>query len=113
MEFKDRLEAAMTAASVSRTQLADELGCSGAAIGALLRGESKQMTGENLVKTARLCDVNPYWLATGEGPTKDKFSREARDLAHRIDTLTGKDRRRAIALCKLALFCPIPDDLAL
>lgn len=111
--FKDRLEMAMRHRNVCRTELAKELGCTPAALGALLRGRSGQMSGDNLVRTARYCGVSAYWLGTGDGPMTEQYSGDALEIARRIDNLTGQERRRALTLCKLALFCPLPEDLTL
>lgn len=111
MQFKDRLASAMAHANVTRVQLADFLRCSDAAIGAALRGESKQMSAGNVARTARYCGVNIYWLATGEESMVDDFSSAAREIARQIDALHGEEHRRAVALCRLVAFSTIPADL--
>jgi transcriptional regulator with XRE-family HTH domain len=111
MGFKERLAAALEHAKKSRGQLAVALGCSEAAVGALLRGESKQMSGENLARAARYLGVNVYWLATGEEQMIERLTPEVREIALRLDSLSGDERRRALAFCRLAAFSELPDEL--
>jgi transcriptional regulator with XRE-family HTH domain len=108
--LKERLAEALKHAGKSRGQLAAVLGVTEAAIGALVRGTSKQMTGENLIRAARFLGVNPYWLATGEESMLDEMTPEAREIAKRLDQLKGMERNRALALCRLACFSPPPPE---
>lgn len=67
MDFGDRLQLAMTAANVSRKDLAAKLGISVQAIGMVISGQSKAFTAENNAMAADYLGCKSLWLATGKG----------------------------------------------
>lgn len=71
-EFKDRLASAMKEAGASVNDVAKACEISYQAVVKLVKGTSKEMTGTNLVATAKLLKVDPIWLATGEGEARPK-----------------------------------------
>lgn len=66
-ELKDRLAAAMDAAGVGASRLAEHLDVSYQAVKKLLDGKSKSMDAVNCSKAARFLSVDTDWLATGDG----------------------------------------------
>lgn len=73
VEFKERLQAAMTHAQMDRTTLAKRLKVTRVAIDKALDGRSKSMTAENCAQTARMLKVSHFWLATGIGEMHAKM----------------------------------------
>lgn len=73
VEFKERLQAAMTHARVDKATLAKRLKVTRVAIDKALDGRSKSMTAENCAQTARLLGVSHFWLATGIGEMHAKM----------------------------------------
>lgn len=67
VEYKDRLEHAMKAASVSTQELADHLKVSYQAVKKVLDGKTSSFTAQNNAKAADFLGVNASWLATGVG----------------------------------------------
>ena len=57
----------MSRKGVTRTRLAQELGVSYVAVKKVLDGLTKAFTAENNSRAASFLEVNPDWLATGEG----------------------------------------------
>ncbi len=68
--YGSRLLIAMEAKNATRKDLATALGVSVQAVGDVLRGKSGAFTAENNAKAARNLEVNPNWLATGNGQMK-------------------------------------------
>jgi hypothetical protein len=73
-DFSERLRLAMDLAQVSVIGLAKhlvdqrgKLGVSRTAVYYALSGESKSLSGENVLRAAKALRVDPWWLATGEG----------------------------------------------
>lgn len=106
--FSGRLAVAMTMAQASRRALADAVGISVAAVSLVLSGQTSQMTAENTARAARYLGISMHWLATGEGSMLDDVSPEAMEIARQLDRLDGGDRRRALAMCRLAVFSDPP-----
>lgn len=67
IEYSERLKAAMDARAVSVSQLASGMGVSYQAVKRVLDGLSKAFSAANNARAAAHLQVNPDWLATGEG----------------------------------------------
>lgn len=67
--YAERLAHAMSLPEneIGAVELAEALGITRQAIDKLLKGGSKEMSASNNAKAARLLNVDPTWLATGEG----------------------------------------------
>lgn len=72
--YGERLQTALTHAQKSVADLARHLvgpegdrGVSPSSVHQVLRGQTKAHTAENCVRAARFLQVDPFWLATGEG----------------------------------------------
>lgn len=69
----NRLKKAMAGPpKVTGAELARACGISRPSVSGWLTGESKGMSGENLLATARRLGVRPEWLANGVGPMRDE-----------------------------------------
>lgn len=73
--YGERLQTALKHARKSVADLARHLvgpegdrGVSPSSVHQVLRGQTKAHTAENCVRAARFLQVDPFWLATGEGP---------------------------------------------
>ncbi len=71
IDFSERLQAAMKAASVSTSQLAEGLGVSYQAVKRVEEGRSKAFNAANNSKAAAFLGVSAHWLASGLGPMRD------------------------------------------
>lgn len=71
--YQDRLSEAMRDAACDTTRLANHLGLSYQAVRKVEHGLSKSFTAENNSRAAKFLNVDPNWLATGDG-TKQVFS---------------------------------------
>lgn len=103
VEYSDRLATAMKDAGVKTQQLADALGLSYQAVKKVLDGKSSAFSAINNDNAARVLQVSPSWLATGQGPkralvhTADAPSRtqgtgnfpEAQPVSQSIPTLSA------------------------
>lgn len=70
MTYGSRLKQALASAGRDRAALAAELGVSVQAVGQVVTGGrsgTQTFTASNNVKAARFLNVDPHWLATGEG----------------------------------------------
>ena len=65
--YGNRLNAALERKKRSRADLAKAIGRTPQAIGQVINGMTKALTAENNSLAAIYLDVNPHWLATGEG----------------------------------------------
>ena len=65
--YGSRLNAALERKKRSRADLAKAIGRTPQAIGQVINGTTKALTAENNSLAALYLDVNPHWLATGEG----------------------------------------------
>lgn len=65
--YGSRLQAALERKKASRSDLAKAIGRSPQAVGQVINGTTKALTAENNSLAAIYLDVNPHWLATGEG----------------------------------------------
>lgn len=65
MDLKDRIKEARKHASLTQNELAERVGIKQASISELERGLSR--TSGHLIAIARICGVNPMWLADGTG----------------------------------------------
>ena len=84
-------------------KLAKALGISGAAVGMVLSGQTKQFTPENSARAARFLKVDHFWLATGEGePRPAGLSEEAKEFARRYDRLDADGRAKFSAAIIIA-----------
>lgn len=63
----ERITKAREEAGMSKSDLARRVGVSASAVGQWENGETKTIEGENLLKVAAACNVDPMWLATGRG----------------------------------------------
>ena len=71
--FGDRIKIALNRRKMSASELARRVGVSRSAINQLINGGSKGAKPENLIKIAKTLDVNPEWLATGNGKMKPEI----------------------------------------
>lgn len=67
VEYRDRLAAAMKAASISASQLAEGLSTSYQAVKKVIDGKSSAFNAANNAIAARMLGVSSDWLALGEG----------------------------------------------
>jgi transcriptional regulator with XRE-family HTH domain len=95
LSFSDRLLAAMEAEGLNQAELGRKVGLTRSAINQLVSGSSKGMKPENLVAVARALRVRIEWLATGEEPMRERFTKEDLDDLE-ILRLIPKDRREAV-----------------
>ena len=65
--YGSRLQAALERKKASKTDLAKAIGRTPQAVGQVINGTTKALTAENNSLAAIYLDVNPHWLATGEG----------------------------------------------
>lgn len=70
VEYRDRLIAAMKAANVSASKLAEGLNASYQAVKKVIDGKSSAFNAPNNALAARLLGVSSDWLALGEGDMK-------------------------------------------
>jgi len=70
VEYRDRLSAAMQAANVSASKLAEGLNTSYQAVKKVIDGKSSAFNAANNALAARLLGVSSDWLALGEGDMK-------------------------------------------
>ncbi len=70
--YADRLVQAMREAEnpYTNVELAEALGITRQAIDKVLKGGSKEMSASNNARAAQLLNVDPTWLATGEGTAR-------------------------------------------
>lgn len=71
--LRERLIYAMELANVKQVDLAKSVGLSRASVNDWISGKSQNIRGDNLMKVARLLNVNPHWLATGYGRIDSKW----------------------------------------
>lgn len=71
--LKERLTYAMEISGVKQIDLAKSAGVSRASVNDWVSGKSQNIRGDNLMKIARLLNVNPNWLATGYGKIDSKW----------------------------------------
>lgn len=84
-------------------KIGSALGISGAAVGMVLSGQTKQFTPENSARAARFLRVDHFWLATGEGEARPSgVSDEAMAWARRYDKLDSNGRAKFSAAIVLA-----------
>ena len=81
--YRDRLMALMAQRSMSVQALADHMGINYQAVYGILKGKSSGFNAANHACAAALLQVNPDWLATGDGP-RHRCSGEHSD-AHGTD----------------------------
>lgn len=67
IEYSERLKAAMDARSITVSQLSSGMGVSYQAVKRVLEGLSKAFSAANNAKAAAYLEINPDWLATGQG----------------------------------------------
>lgn len=53
---------------LSQTELANRIGIKQPSVNAWVSGKTKNIEGDNLLRASAALNVNPKWLATGEGP---------------------------------------------
>lgn len=96
-EYGKRLRTARKHAGLTQEKLASLVGVGQSAIAGLERiGHGSAYTHQ----IATECNVNPLWLATGEGQMEmpaSELSHLALDIAHLFDTLPQDRRVRAVA----------------
>ena len=70
--YAERLAHAMSQSEnpLTAVELAEAMGITRQAIDKLLKGGSKEMSASNNARAARLLNVDPTWLATGEGTAR-------------------------------------------
>lgn len=81
VELRQRIKAARKAAKLTQDELAKRVGVSRPAVNMWESGKTNALDGRNLVLTAYATNVNPLWLATGEGHMRiDEVRDEVYDL---------------------------------
>ena len=70
--LEGRLRWALTHARIKPAELARRARISRGAVSLWLSGGTKSIKGENLSRAAAALEVNPHWLAIGEGPRDTK-----------------------------------------
>lgn len=104
-EFKDRLKMARKNAKVTQAQLAKLVGTTQGSISDLESGRNRTTT--NLVAIAGILNVNPTWLATGQGQMKPRTSMA--ELQAQMDAIIAKDRAKtALKRDVLDIKIPVP-----
>lgn len=84
MTYGKRLEKSLVAASKTRKELAAALECKVQAISMVITGAGKaerSLSGKNHVKAAKFLKVDSYWLATGVGDPKPKYSEQQKEAS--------------------------------
>lgn len=84
MTYGKRLEKSLLAANKTRKELAAALECKVQAIGMVITGAGKaerSLSGKNNVKAAKFLKVDSYWLATGAGDPKPKYSEQQKEIS--------------------------------
>jgi hypothetical protein len=92
--FLDRLKQAMSESGATKTDLWRACDISSGAVSQWFSKPTTQLKGKNLLCVARVLNVNPEWLATGEG--NKKLEDEAVDQPGKQDagaSLTSKQKR--------------------
>lgn len=69
-EYRDRFACAMKLAVIDEHAVAAALGISYQAVKKVLVGSTKMLKADNNSVAAKLMNVDPDWLATGEGPMR-------------------------------------------
>jgi hypothetical protein len=108
-DYTTRLETALRLAGKSWKELEDHLGISYQALKKLQDRKTKSLTAENSAQAARFCQVDHFWLATGQGTPKpegvwpfalispEQYSQLPPDVKQRIeDELLGAHMRQQI-----------------
>ena len=70
VDYTHRLLDAMSAAEVDAPALVEALGITYQAVKKAVKGTTKMLDAANNSKAAKLLNVNPDWLATGDGPRR-------------------------------------------
>lgn len=94
-----RIKRARKHAGLNQTELAERVGLSQQQISSLETGAAEETTA--LVKIARVCGVNPFWLDSGEGAMLDPLVRtdEAlRQVALAMEPLADYQRQTAASI---------------
>lgn len=89
--FAERVRAAMEEAGHTQSSLARAVGLTRASISFWLNGQTKEITGDNLLKAASALNVSPVWLAVGRGPMKDTSPASQPDAAMPREGLAVKN----------------------
>lgn len=83
MDYGARLQIAIDLAGKERGRLARELGISAQAVGQVIRGATGAFNAANNARAARFLEVDPFWLATGEGQPRTLLMGERLALSTR------------------------------
>ncbi|SUA61570.1 Helix-turn-helix domain [Oligella urethralis] len=70
--FADRLKHAMSIRNARQIDISKVAGVSRATVHGWISGVSATIHGDHLTKISKYLNVNPHWLATGEGLMKDR-----------------------------------------
>ncbi len=70
--LSDRIKSSRKLAKLTQEKLANDVGVSRVAITQWESGETKSIEAVNLIRAAKAMNVNPEWLATGEGEPLNK-----------------------------------------
>lgn len=89
--FAERVRSAMEEAGHTQSSLARAVGLTRASISFWLNGQTKEITGDNLLKAASALNVSPVWLAVGRGPMKDTGPASQPDAAVPREGLAVRD----------------------
>ena len=73
--LQERIKAAMAAGSKTQTALAKACGISDAAVSKWIAGDTVELRSPHVFAVARLCKVDPEWLATGHGSMRPKAAK--------------------------------------
>jgi len=97
MSYAERLAKALDAAGLNQSELARALGITTASVSNIMTGASKSMAADNSVRAAKLLNVSPYWLATGQGPMRPAgTSPLATRMAAEFDRLVPDSMRERV-----------------
>lgn len=89
--MQERLLIARKESGLTQAETAKIIGINQSSYAELEKGKTKRST--YTIELARLFDVDPYWLATGEGSRKPRISKELADI---LDRATDQERDRII-----------------
>ena len=89
-----RIKEAIETSGVNVLDVAAKCGISRQAVYKWMRGETKKVSGENLVVLASITGYEPLWLMTGEGEKNKLFlSKDDLHAVHTSRALGVKERR--------------------
>jgi transcriptional regulator with XRE-family HTH domain len=108
--LQDRIREALDKAKMKPVDLAKLCGVERATVSFWMRGETKNMKGDNLTRAARALRIDPHWLATGERSpnsaiihAKETNTSAEYRLLQKFNAMTEEDQDRTIAIIDVFL----------